>query len=61
MHLAERHLVVFEFEVGAPLAQDTRQQLVRKFILLGKSIRRDGFEPGKESFRGLMVADNSLK
>ena len=43
--LIDRHLILFQIEIGDALLQHANQQVVRKLILVGKTRRRDSFKP----------------
>jgi hypothetical protein len=42
--LVDRHLVLFEIEVGDALPQDTREEVVRELVLVGEASARDAFQ-----------------
>ena len=46
--LVDRHLVLFEVEVGDALLQDANQEVVGELVLIGEAGGRDGLEAGEE-------------
>ena len=59
--LIDRHLVLFEIEVGDALLQHTNQQIVGELVLVGEASAWDGFKPGKEGFVGLVALENGVE
>ena len=49
--LVDRHLVLFEIEVGDALLKHANEEVVGELVLVGEAGRRDGFQPGQESPR----------
>src|SRR5258708_247559 len=57
--LVDRHLVLFEIEVGNALLQQTDQQVMGQPVLAGKAGGGDGFNPFQERFVRLMAQSDS--
>src|SRR6266478_6875709 len=59
--LVDRHLVLFEVEVGDALLEDTSEQVVGDLVLIGEARTRDVFKTGQESLVGLMALGDSVE
>ena len=56
--LVDRHLILFEAEVGDALLQNANHQIVRELVLIGELSRRDRLQPFQEPFVRLMSAQD---
>ena len=57
----DRHLVFFEPKIGNALLEDANQQVVRKLVLIGESLGRDGLQPLEKRFVRLVPLGNRVE
>ena len=60
IELVDRHLILFEVEVGDTLPQHTNQKVVGELVLLGEARSRYGFKSGKEVLVGLVALNDGF-
>ena len=59
--LIDRHLVLFEIEVGDALLQHTNEKIVGELVLVGEASAWDGFNLRKKRLVALVALENGVK
>ncbi len=59
--LVDRHLVLFEVEVGDALLEDANQEVARELVLVRETRARNRFQPGEEGLVSLVALDNGVE